>query len=90
MYIFQEDETIFEFLVDDRGKWIHWSDKVPSFEYPTDNVLDYYEILVPNVDNTRTLYLIDIIAKQKKSVLLIGKFLFILYNHIYYKMNRNN
>lgn len=45
---------------------------VPEFEYPSDRVLEYYTILVPNVDNTRTLYLIDIIAKQEKAVLLIG------------------
>ncbi|KAI4504021.1 hypothetical protein M0802_000492 [Mischocyttarus mexicanus] len=46
---------------------------VPEFEYPSDRVLEYYKILVPNVDNTRTLFLIDIIAKQEKAVLLIGE-----------------
>lgn len=45
---------------------------VPEFEYPPDRVLEYYTILIPNVDNTRTLYLIDIIARQEKAVLLIG------------------
>jgi len=45
---------------------------VPIFEYPSDRVLEYHTILVPNVDNTRTLYLIDIIARQEKAVLLIG------------------
>lgn len=45
---------------------------VPEFEYPSDRVLEFYTILVPNVDNTRTLYLIDIIARQEKAVLLIG------------------
>jgi len=46
---------------------------VPEFEYPSDRILEYYTILVPNIDNTRTLYLIDIIAKQEKAVLLIGR-----------------
>lgn len=46
---------------------------VSEFEYPPDRVLEYHSILVPNVDNTRTLYLIDTIAKQGKAVLLIGK-----------------
>ncbi|XP_047349430.1 dynein axonemal heavy chain 8 isoform X8 [Vespa velutina] len=68
-----EDETIFEYLVSDQGSWIHWNDMVPEFEYPSDHVLKYYKILVPNVDNTRTLFLIDIIAKQEKAVLLIGE-----------------
>ncbi|XP_034179159.2 dynein heavy chain 8, axonemal kl-3 [Osmia lignaria lignaria] len=69
----QEDETIFEYLVSDDGHWIHWSKKVPEFTYPSDEVLNYYSILVPNIDNTRTLFLIDTIAKQKKAVLLIGE-----------------
>lgn len=49
---------------------------VPEFEYPSDQVLKYYKILVPNVDNTRTLFLIDVIAKQDKAVLLIGKIMY--------------
>ncbi|KAI4493643.1 hypothetical protein M0804_001819 [Polistes exclamans] len=71
--IIEEDETIFEYLVSDYGHWIHWNERVPEFEYPSDHVLKYYKILVPNVDNTRTLFLIDIIAKQEKAVLLIGE-----------------
>ncbi|XP_029675665.1 LOW QUALITY PROTEIN: dynein heavy chain 8, axonemal-like [Formica exsecta] len=70
---YTEDETIFEYLVSDDGKWIHWSKMVSEFKYPPDRVLEYHTILVPNVDNTRTLYLIDIIAKQGKAVLLIGE-----------------
>ncbi|XP_018342058.1 PREDICTED: dynein heavy chain 8, axonemal [Trachymyrmex septentrionalis] len=70
---YTEDETIFEYLVSDDGKWIHWNKRVPEFEYPSDRILEYYTILVPNIDNTRTLYLIDIIAKQRKAVLLIGE-----------------
>lgn len=57
----------------DDGKWIHWHEMVPKFEYPSDRVLEFHTILVPNVDNTRTLFLLDIIAKQEKSVLLIGR-----------------
>ncbi|XP_018316536.1 dynein heavy chain 8, axonemal [Mycetomoellerius zeteki] len=70
---YTEDETIFEYLVSDDGKWVHWNKRVPEFEYPSDHILEYYTILVPNVDNTRTLYLIDIIARQGKAVLLIGE-----------------
>ncbi|KAL2306085.1 hypothetical protein Nmel_003990 [Mimus melanotis] len=66
-------QTMYEFYVNDRGAWEHWSNKVQEFVYPTDHVPDYASILVPNVDNTRTQFLINAIAKQKKAVLLIGE-----------------
>lgn len=47
---------------------------VLEFEYPSDRVLEYHTILVPNVDNTRTIYLIDIMARREKAVLLIGAY----------------
>lgn len=66
-------DTIFDYFVDNNGSWMHWSNKVESFIYPKDVVLDYSSILIPNVDNTRTAFLIDTIAKQKRPVLLIGE-----------------
>ena len=69
----QEDETIFEYLVDDQGEWQHWREKVEEYIYPPDSVPEYASILVPNVDNVRTTFLIDTIAKQSKAVLLIGE-----------------
>jgi dynein heavy chain len=69
----KDNETIFEYLVDDKGQWKHWSEKVEEYNYPTDCVPEYASILVPNVDNVRTTFLIDTIAKQEKAVLLIGE-----------------
>lgn len=37
-----------------------------DYIYPTDHLPDYTSILVPNVDNTRTSFLLDTIAKQHK------------------------
>ncbi|XP_017940484.1 dynein heavy chain 8, axonemal [Manacus vitellinus] len=67
------NQTMYEFYVSEQGTWEHWSKRVQEYVYPTDHIPDYASILVPNVDNTRTQFLIDIIAKQKKAVLLIGE-----------------
>ncbi|XP_032540330.1 dynein heavy chain 8, axonemal isoform X1 [Chiroxiphia lanceolata] len=66
-------QTMYEFYVSEQGNWEHWSKRVQEYVYPTDHIPDYASILVPNVDNTRTQFLIDVIAKQKKAVLLIGE-----------------
>ncbi|KFQ24224.1 Dynein heavy chain 8, axonemal, partial [Merops nubicus] len=66
-------QTMYEFYVTDHGDWEHWSKRVQEYVYPTDDVPDYASILVPNVDNVRTQFLINTIAKQQKAVLLTGE-----------------
>ena len=66
-------DTIFEFKVDDAGNWEHWKNHVAEYIYPPDSTPIYASILVPNVDNVRTDFLIHTIAKQSKGVLLIGE-----------------
>lgn len=56
-----------------KGQWEHWNTQIEEYIYPSDSIPDYTSILVPNVDNVRTAYLIQAIAKQNKSVLLIGE-----------------
>lgn len=68
-----EGENIFEYLVDENGQWVHWSSRVENYVYPLDKVPEYASILVPNVDNVCTTFLIDTIAKQDKAVMLIGE-----------------
>uniref|UniRef100_A0A8C2TDF0 Dynein axonemal heavy chain 8 n=1 Tax=Coturnix japonica TaxID=93934 RepID=A0A8C2TDF0_COTJA len=67
------NQTMYEFYVTDNGDWAHWSKSVQEYVYPTDSVPEYASILVPNVDNVRTQFLINTIAKQHKAVLLIGE-----------------
>jgi dynein heavy chain len=68
------EETMFEYVVNiETGQWQHWSHRVPEYIYAKDSIPEYSSILVPNVDNVRTDFLIDTIAKQEKSVLLIGE-----------------
>ncbi|XP_029959357.1 dynein heavy chain 8, axonemal-like [Salarias fasciatus] len=69
----QPGETMFEYMVNPEGDWCHWNEHVGEYVYPTDHVPDYTSILVPNVDNTRTAFLLEAIAKQRKAVLLIGE-----------------
>ncbi|CAC5424902.1 unnamed protein product [Mytilus coruscus] len=67
------DDTMFDFMVDSDGTWSHWNKHVKEYIYPSDSTPEYSSILVPMVDNVRTEYLVDLIAKQGKAVLLIGE-----------------
>ena len=66
-------ETMFECVVDEEGAWQHWSSRVQEYSCPTSAVPEYASILVPNVDNVRSTFLIHTVAKQNKAVLLIGE-----------------
>ena len=46
--------------------WVHWEAKVKPFIYPVDSEPEYSSILVQNVDNTRMMYLINLLVKQNK------------------------
>ncbi|KAK0178414.1 hypothetical protein PV328_002364 [Microctonus aethiopoides] len=65
--------TTFDFLVNDRGKWNTWSSLVTNYIYPDYATPDYNSILVPIADNVRIQYLIDLIGRQDRPVLLIGE-----------------
>ncbi|KAM4704637.1 dynein axonemal heavy chain 5 [Rhinophrynus dorsalis] len=67
------EDTMFDYYVTAEGKWMHWNTSVEEYIYPTDSTPEYGSILVPNVDNVRTDFLIQTIAKQGKAVLLIGE-----------------
>uniref|UniRef100_A0A452F4Q5 Dynein axonemal heavy chain 8 n=1 Tax=Capra hircus TaxID=9925 RepID=A0A452F4Q5_CAPHI len=75
-------QTMYEFYVTDYGDWEHWNKKLQPYYYPTDSIPEYSSILVPNVDNVRTNFLIDTIAKQHKVSLIVllteKKFMFYL------------
>ncbi len=60
------DDTMFDYYVNEEAEWCHWNTKVQEYVYPTDHTPEYGSILVPNVDNVRTDFLINTIAKQGK------------------------
>uniref|UniRef100_A0A2I3GCS9 Dynein axonemal heavy chain 5 n=1 Tax=Nomascus leucogenys TaxID=61853 RepID=A0A2I3GCS9_NOMLE len=66
-------DTAFDYYVAPDGTWMHWNTHTQEYLYPSDTTPEYGSILVPNVDNVRTDFLIQTIAKQGKAVLLIGE-----------------
>ncbi|XP_008937083.1 PREDICTED: dynein heavy chain 5, axonemal-like, partial [Merops nubicus] len=67
------EDTMFDYYVASDGEWMHWNAQVGEYAYPSSSTPEYGSILVPNVDNVRTDFLIETIAKQGKAVLLIGE-----------------
>uniref|UniRef100_G3T979 Dynein axonemal heavy chain 5 n=1 Tax=Loxodonta africana TaxID=9785 RepID=G3T979_LOXAF len=67
------EDTMFDYYVTLDGKWMHWNTCTEEYMYPSHTTPEYSSILVPNVDNVRTDFLIKTIAKQGKAVLLIGE-----------------
>ena len=63
----ENEDTIFDYFVHEKtGTWTHWNTVVTEYIYPKDHDPEYATILVPNVDNVRTDFLIHTIAKQHK------------------------
>lgn len=61
------ENTIFDYFVHEKtGAWTHWNTVVTEYVYSYDHDPEYATILVPNVDNVRTDFLIHTIAKQQK------------------------
>jgi len=67
------DATVFDFFVTDKGTWDTWTNMVTNYIYPEYSTPDYSNVLVPIPDNVRIQYLIDLIGRQDKAVLLIGE-----------------
>ncbi|KAI3381764.1 hypothetical protein SNEBB_005804 [Seison nebaliae] len=68
-----ESGSLFDFYVKPNGEWDHWSNKVEKYDYPKHSIPDYLSILVPNIDNVRSMFLLKTITKQGKCVLFIGE-----------------
>lgn len=63
------EDTIFDYFVHEKtSAWTHWNTVVTEYVYPKDHDPEYASILVPNVDNVRTDFLINTIAKQHKVI----------------------
>lgn len=67
------EAKLFDFYVTEKGKWDTWTSMVTNYVYSEYSTSDYSNILVPIPDNVRITYLIDLIGRQDKAVLLIGE-----------------
>lgn len=67
------DATVFDFFVTDKGVWDTWTSMVTNYVYPEYSAPDYSNVLVPIPDNVRIQYLVNLIGRQDKAVLLIGE-----------------
>ena len=62
---------LYEYFFDaDELKWVPWSAKVDEYVPPPDG--KFSSIVVPTLDTTRTMQLVDIIVRMGKPVLLVG------------------
>lgn len=67
----QEGETIYEYFVNLKSmQWEQW--RPPTWNYPQSDKLDFSNLLVPTMDSTRALFLLQNLHKQKKPVLVVG------------------
>jgi len=54
------------------GEFESWDNLVEEWVYPEDDVIEFTSLYIPTKENVRTAYLIDLLQKRRKNVLLIG------------------
>lgn len=64
--------TLFDYYFDiEQQQWVAWSAKVP--EYNHDPAMRYNEILVPTVDTVRSTWLVELMVRINRPVVLVGE-----------------
>ncbi|KAG8456021.1 hypothetical protein GDO86_001999 [Hymenochirus boettgeri] len=64
--------TIYDFHFDgEKKKWIPWNKLVPKYIHKPEE--KFIDILVPTVDTTRTTWLLELMVKIKRPVVLVGE-----------------
>lgn len=67
----EDNATIYEYFVNSKTlKWEKW--RPASWEYPKGEKLNFPNLLVPTLDSTRAMYVIENIHKQKAPVMIVG------------------
>ncbi|XP_055711493.1 dynein axonemal heavy chain 8-like [Phlebotomus papatasi] len=68
-----DDQSIFDFFINDIGEWEHWKTNIADYVQPIGESLRFSQIIIPNVESIQMTYLLKLLWKEKKSVLLIGE-----------------
>jgi dynein heavy chain len=68
-----DDDTLFEYTVNDAGEWVHWSQLVQQWQYPKNTERPKFaQLNIPTLDSTRFDALLSKVASLGKSSLLVG------------------
>ncbi|XP_063712783.1 dynein axonemal heavy chain 2-like isoform X4 [Symsagittifera roscoffensis] len=69
---FPNKDSIYEYYVDGKTRtWQHWEEKLKG-GWKFDPKLPFYKLIVPTVDTVRYQYLLKMLVKNEKPVLLVG------------------
>lgn len=64
--------TLFDYYFDvENQNWVAWSAKVPEYEH--DPEMRFNEILVPTVDTVRSTWLVELMVRINRPVVLVGE-----------------
>ena len=64
--------TLFDYYFDtEKGKWISWQSVVPDYQHDPEK--RFNEILVPTVDTVRSTWLVELMVKIGRPVVLVGE-----------------
>ncbi len=55
------------------GRWTHWDSMIKDYVPPEITPQVYGSLLIPNVSSVRTEFLIDMVVRNGRSVLLMGE-----------------
>ncbi|GFO07645.1 dynein heavy chain 10, axonemal [Plakobranchus ocellatus] len=66
------NHTLYDFMYDpNKKKWIPWSHMVPAYVHDVDR--KFYDILVPTVETVRSTWLLSLMIRIRRSVVLVGE-----------------
>jgi dynein heavy chain len=69
----QVADTIFEYYVDEPShQWAHWRGRIPRWEYPEKDPVEFASLIVPTLDSIRYESVMHIFRMREKPVLMMG------------------